>query len=163
MESLSQCNFDRPTCPGEKVLANLLRRAWWAERVKDTWRRGSAEAAAQPRLARTARALRSPAAMGRDADDVWPLAEGSMAKWQKTLRGRVSARCARCHAGIHGGPEQATSQRGCHFRARAEVGKLRSRMRWLDDTAGMTLLGKDIEELSARIERTKPAQRFPLG
>ena len=69
------------------VLANLLRRAWWAERVKDTWRRGSAEAVAQPRLARIARTLRSPTAVDRDADEAWTLAEGSMATWQKTLRG----------------------------------------------------------------------------
>ena len=75
MESLSRCNFDKPTCPGEKVLANLLRRAWWAERVKGTWRRGSTEAAAQPRLARTAQTLRSPTAADRDADEVWTLAE----------------------------------------------------------------------------------------
>ena len=74
MESLSQCNFDKPTCPGATVLANLLRRAWWAERAKGTWRRGSAEAVAQPRLARIARTLRSPTATDRDADEVWTLA-----------------------------------------------------------------------------------------
>ena len=74
MESLPPCNFDKPTCPGATVLANLLRRAWWAERAKGTWRRGSAEAVAQPCLARIARTLRSPTTTDKDADEVWTLA-----------------------------------------------------------------------------------------
>ena len=41
--------------------------------------------------------------------------------------------------------------------------KLRSRMRWLDDTAGMTLLGKDIKELSALIQRTSARAKVSLG
>ena len=41
--------------------------------------------------------------------------------------------------------------------------KLRSRMRWLDDTAGTTLLGKDIKELSTLIMRTSARAKVSLG
>jgi len=163
MESLPQCNFDKPTCPGEKVLAKLLRRAWWAERVKGPWRRGSTEAVAQPRLARIAETLRRPTAADRDADEVWTLAEGSMATWQKTLRGESLQDVLGAMLEYMVAQSRQLHSDAISSEHTPRLEKLRSRTRWLDDTAGMTLLGKDIKELSALIQRTRARTKVSPG
>ena len=86
-----------------------------------------------------------------------------MAKWQKTLR-------AETLQDVLGAMLEYTAAQSKQLHSEAissehmpRLEKLRSRMRWLDDTAGVTLLGKDTQELSALIQRKSARAKVSFG
>lgn len=163
MESLSQCDMEHPKTPAQKVLSNMFRRVWWGEQLKETWRHGSTEALAQPRLERIAGTLRSAKSSDKDTDDAWTMAQKNMEKWQKTLR-HDSLNDVFCAMMEH---MKGQSQKITNMTLGSEhlpfLETLRSRMRWLEDTARVTSLTPEMKVLHALIQGTSARAKVSHG